>query len=129
MEAAVIEVTGYHHEAIYVTDLERSMRFYGGVLSLKEIDRPEIGDPGAWFELGNGQQLHVTVLDEVKTKTKRHFAIEVADFQEAWRILTASDVKIDGEPRKRPYDGSDSVIIYDPDGHRIEVVHHPEKHS
>ena len=37
------------------------------------------------FELGNGQQLHVTVLDEVKTRTKRHFAMVVADFQEAWK--------------------------------------------
>ena len=124
-----MRVIGMDHIVVNVSNVDEAIRFYGGVLSLKEIDRPEIGDPGAWFELGNGQQLHVTVLDEVKTRTKRHFAIEVADFQEAWRILSASDVKTDGEPRKRPYDGSDSDIIYDPDGHRIEVVHHPEKHS
>ena len=121
----MIDVQGYHHVAIYVDDLERSCRFYGGVLGLRELPRPEIRDDGAWFELGSGQQLHVTVLSEPKVKSKRHFALEVSDFDEALRVLRATDVDIDGEPRKRDYDGSDSLIIYDPDGHRIEIVHHP----
>ena len=36
----MIDVQGYHHVAIYVDDLERACRFYGGVLGLRELPVP-----------------------------------------------------------------------------------------
>src|SRR5438105_4496935 len=41
----------YLHSGVTVRDLERSRRFYGDLLGLKEVDRPDLGFPGAWYEI------------------------------------------------------------------------------
>ncbi len=49
----------FEHVAINVNQIERARAFYGGVLGLTEISRPESFDfPGAWYRLGNGD-LHL----------------------------------------------------------------------
>jgi catechol 2,3-dioxygenase-like lactoylglutathione lyase family enzyme len=40
-------IEGIHHTAIIVTDVERAKRFYGGVLGLSELPRPDFGFEGA----------------------------------------------------------------------------------
>ena len=46
------------HFALYVRDLEASVHFYGGVLGLPPLPRPDFPFLGAWFALGT-QQLHL----------------------------------------------------------------------
>jgi catechol 2,3-dioxygenase-like lactoylglutathione lyase family enzyme len=58
--APLAPVRGAHHVSIVVADVERSRAFYGGVLGLPEIDRPEMGLGGAWFQAGP-VQLHLIV--------------------------------------------------------------------
>jgi catechol 2,3-dioxygenase-like lactoylglutathione lyase family enzyme len=41
-----------HHASFPVTDLERSMDFYGRVLGLEQIERPALPFPGAWYRAG-----------------------------------------------------------------------------
>jgi catechol 2,3-dioxygenase-like lactoylglutathione lyase family enzyme len=55
-------------------------RFYGGLLGLAEVAKPEPLRPrgGAWFALGDGgQQLHVGVEDDFAPARKAHPALLV----------------------------------------------------
>ena len=58
-----MEIAAIHHIALTVTDLDRSRRFYHEILLIEEIPRPPFNFPGAWFRLGNSQQLHLIVHD------------------------------------------------------------------
>jgi glyoxylase I family protein len=41
-----------HHASFPVSDLERSMHFYGNILGLEPIDRPDFPFAGAWYRAG-----------------------------------------------------------------------------
>jgi catechol 2,3-dioxygenase-like lactoylglutathione lyase family enzyme len=54
-------ITGCHHMAVCVHDIDEARRFYGDILSLSEIERPpEIAKNfrSAWYWIGSSQ-LHV----------------------------------------------------------------------
>jgi GrpB-like predicted nucleotidyltransferase (UPF0157 family) len=55
-------------------------RFFGGVLDLPELPKPEAlaGRGGVWFALGSGQALHVGVTDDFTPATRAHPALAVA---------------------------------------------------
>ena len=46
------------HAGLHVRDLQRSLWFYGEVLGLPLLPRPELGFPGAWLRIG-AQELHL----------------------------------------------------------------------
>ena len=46
---------GVHHVSFAVSDLERSRRFYEGVLELEPIPRPDLGLPGMWYRAGTSE--------------------------------------------------------------------------
>ena len=48
-----------NHVALHVADIERSVEFYRDVLRLEPIPRPAFTFPGAWFQLGTDQELHI----------------------------------------------------------------------
>ena len=48
-----------NHVAIHVKDVEASCEFYRNVLRLEPIPRPAFTFPGAWFRLGDNQELHL----------------------------------------------------------------------
>ena len=49
------------HIALLISDLERARIFYGDILGLEEINRPEFRIPGIWYQLGE-YQLHLMLL-------------------------------------------------------------------
>ena len=71
-----IDVKDYHHVALVVKNLDRCIGFYGGVLGLKTLERPDFGFPGHWFQVGQNSQLHLMVMNETIPETMRHMAIE-----------------------------------------------------
>ena len=119
----MIKVKDYHHVAIVVRDLEKSIQFYGEVLGLETIERPAFNFPGHWYLVGQTRQLHLMVYDEEIPVTMRHFAIEVEDFEETQNHLERNGVKIVEGPGKR-VDGSDFMFCRDPDGNLIEITKH-----
>ena len=118
-----MRVKDYHHVSLIVKDLEKCRWFYGEVLGLAGLERPDFGFPGLFYQVGPVTQLHLMVLDEAVRDTMAHFAIEVEDFQGALKHLEANGIKVVDGPGKR-VDGSDYLFCKDPDGNLIEVVKH-----
>ena len=114
-----------HHVAVIVSDLERSARFYEGVLSLVRDTRPDLGFPGIFYALGNGQQLHLMQIDNPYRETVRpdhggrdlHFALTMND-------LDSLIAKLDREGvlYTKSRSGRAAIFFRDPDGNAIEVV-------
>ncbi len=119
----MIRVREYNHVGIVVRNLEECMVFYGEVLGLKSISRPDFDFPGHWYQVGPSAQLHLMVKDEEIPITMRHIALEVEDFLETVQDLKSREVKIMQGPEKRP-DGSDYLFCRDPDGNLVEITCH-----
>ena len=103
-----------------VTDLERSRRFYGEVLGLREIARPATFDfVVVWYDLG-AQHVHLVPRDTADPASARHFALHVADAAAA----RAHFAKF-GVPTREttPIPGCDRFFVHDPDGNLIEIMH------
>lgn len=97
-------------------------RFYGDLLGLMEIEKPEPlrGRGGAWFQAG-AQQVHVGVQDDFAPARKAHAALRVAaDAMDglAGRLAAAGAVVLwdDALPGVRRF------YSEDPWGNRIELV-------
>ena len=111
-----------NHVAIYVTNVQRSVDFYGGVLKLESMSRPAFDFPGAWFRLGTTQELHL-IGDRgepyPEMNRNNHFALRVDDIDGWQRHLTESRANFMGK-KLRP-DGAWQIFVTDPDGHTIEL--------
>jgi glyoxylase I family protein len=118
-----IHVKDYHHVALVVKNLDKCIWFYGSVLGLETLERPDFGFPGHWFQVGQTTQLHLMVMNETIPETMRHMAIEVEDFSATIQALKAQGIQITEGPGKR-VDGSDYMFCKDPDGNLIEIVKH-----
>ena len=115
-----------NHVALYISDVKRSTQFYGSVLRLQPIPRPAFNFPGAWFQLGPGQELHLIAgRDEpfLTSNGNNHFALRVDDLDEWVRHLKKVGAQFN--PRKARPDGAWQVFLRDPDGHVIELFTPP----
>lgn len=114
-------LTQIDHVSVIITDVERSRRFYRDTLGLREIPKPKTFDFVAlWFDLGNGQTLHLLLKDKPDTISPRHFCLRVADARAARGYFRDRGVPIQ-ETTLIP--GADRFFIADPDGNRIELMH------
>ena len=117
-----MRVQELNHVAIHVRDVERSCEFYRNVLQLEAILRPAFTFPGAWFRLGQAQELHlIGERSEAVHSHNRgnHFALRVDDLDQ-WEAHLRG-MQADFQPRKRRPDGAWQVFVRDPDGHVIEL--------
>jgi catechol 2,3-dioxygenase-like lactoylglutathione lyase family enzyme len=107
------------HVSVLITDVDRSRRFYGEVLGLREINKPRTFDfVVLWFELGN-HTLHLLLKDQPDTISPRHFALRVDDAGAARSYFRKLGQRVD-ETTLIP--GADRFFIADPDGNRIEII-------
>ncbi len=136
VQAANVQVTGLNafkprilHTAYFVADIDRSLKFYGDVLGMREQQR---------FDLGEGVQEVILAFPESKGagvilmwNTKRstpyqygdsysRFVMMVSDLDAAITYLTAKGVAIS----KQVTDAGALryCMIKDPDGYTIEVL-------
>jgi catechol 2,3-dioxygenase-like lactoylglutathione lyase family enzyme len=107
-----------HHVSILVTDLAKAEEFYGGVLGLRRLVRPDGPTRGLFFEVGDAQ-LHVTLTEQPEPPSLRHTAFEVDDLQAALRGVAQmglpiwDDTSLPGWVRKQ---------CRDPSGNGVELL-------
>jgi catechol 2,3-dioxygenase-like lactoylglutathione lyase family enzyme len=97
-----------------VERLDDAVRFYTSVMGLEPIERLDRSGKGAWFRLG-GSELHLTEDPASQPRSRRHFAVEVADLAEARQTAARHGTEIDQEEPGR-------FFMRDPSGNRIEVA-------
>jgi catechol 2,3-dioxygenase-like lactoylglutathione lyase family enzyme len=106
-----------HHTSINVRDVERSRSFYERLLGLQPLERPDFGVPGTWYGVGAGQ-LHLIQCEPMGLPidpSGPHFALQVADLDEARRQLAAAGLEV-LDP------GHDQIWVRDPDGNVVEIT-------
>jgi catechol 2,3-dioxygenase-like lactoylglutathione lyase family enzyme len=98
---------------------DRAREFYGGLLGLKEIEKPAPlkANGGMWFEVAD-VQLHIGV-EEAAAKSKRHPAFEVENAEEIRKFLEANNVRTRDEP---DITGVKRFSFFDPFDNRIEFL-------
>ena len=117
----MINIKDLNHVALAVSDVPRSVRFYGETIGLKQKERPAFDFDGAWFQLGETRELHLLEgLDHSIQEHPRgdHFAIEIEDFEACQQHLEAVGANIINI-NLRP-DGARQIFITDPDDHVVE---------
>jgi catechol 2,3-dioxygenase-like lactoylglutathione lyase family enzyme len=125
-----------HHVSLPATDLERSVRFYREIVGLRQIERPPFNFPGAWFAIGESQQLHLIVYEGTTFRGQKgintrdgHFAVRVPSYRAAVEFLKAKGYREDADPldmlslRLQPHAtaGFPQIYILDPDRNVIEI--------
>ena len=119
---AALTVLELNPVTLEVRDLEASVRFYGEVLGLPLLPRPDFGFAGAWFALGS-QQIHLNVDTQNQDKERHsvHVAFLVQDAAAAALVLQERGVTLQHGPSLRP-DGAVQVFFQDPDGYLLEMT-------
>ena len=92
-------ITGIFHATFLTTDMPQARAFYEGVLGLRpDCNRPEMGFPGVWYDVGPQQQIHLMQLPSPEIGLQRpahggrdrHVALAVSDLAELVRNNNAT---------------------------------------
>ena len=102
------------HVNLRVEKLAEAVRFYTEIMGLEPIPRRDSKGTGAWFRLGD-TEVHLAEDATPQPRSKRHFAVIVADLAAARRKAEEGHAEIDQEEAGRFW-------MRDPSGNRIEVV-------
>ena len=120
------EITALLHAGLLVSDLARAKVFYESVVGLQlSPNRPELPYPGEWYDLGNGQQLHLMQLpnpDAASIRPEhggrdRHIALAVKNMDTLKARLDAAGVKYSVSKSGRA-----ALFCRDQDANTLEFV-------
>jgi lactoylglutathione lyase len=117
-----MKILELNHVAIHVRDVEKTCEFYANVLRLERMPRPAFTFPGAWFRLGENQELHIIGerTEPVQSHHRgNHFALRVQDLEPWLDHFAKLGIELRG-PVRRP-DGATQIFLSDLDGHIIEL--------
>lgn len=115
-----LAITAIDHVSVLITDLTKARGFYRDILGLPEIPKPKTFDFVAlWFDLGNGQTLHLLQKPQADTRSPRHFALRVPDVKTAREHFHRHGIAIQ---ETGPIPHCDRFFVFDPDGNRIEII-------
>lgn len=114
-----------HHTSLMISDLEASIKFYTEVIGLTRMDRPDLGFPGAWFQLGENQQLHIILLPNMDPTSgrpehggrDRHVALTVDDFAAVKKSLDEQNIFY-----SMSKSGRKALFVRDLDANAVEII-------
>src|SRR5689334_7469305 len=96
---SAIQITGIHHVGIPVTDFDRALKFYVGVLGLELIAAPKaFAENVRWLRLGNEHIHLIRAKSPPESDGIRHVAIHIKDVRAAREHLTAQGFKLIEQP-------------------------------
>ena len=119
--------TRLHHVSLSVRDIEKAREFYGGLLGLPEIERPDLPFPGAWYRLG-GTEIHLIVPSADAdvgsppgglNPMAYHSAFAIEDYEAVRGQLKARGLQLLESPRMK------QLWVRDPDGNVLEFIQAP----
>lgn len=132
-----LDVVDLDHVAIRVSDLDRALDFYHGLLGLEIRDRQRFEQDEVPYVavVAGGRHIHLVPTDEPIDAAGEHLCLlvrsdEIETQVEIGRLLDElreAGVTIeDGEPHKRygAYGRDWAAYVRDPDGRRVELKFH-----
>jgi len=113
-----------HHASLLVADTARALAFYHDLLGLPLAERPDLGFPGAWLQVG-AQQIHLLELPNPDPRSgrpdhvgrDRHLALAVDELD-----ATITRMQGAGIPYTRSRSGRAAVFCRDPAGNGVELI-------
>lgn len=134
-----VRVSGVHHAAIFVENLDRAAAFYSDVLGLKVTDRECLAEPGIEMLFLSAGSLHHDLvlsrrldglLPSVEKRELFHVAFALPPEQSFAAFLShveQHDIPVVAGPMEHPMviDGSGTrlaIYLRDPDGYVFEVT-------
>ena len=98
-------------------------RFFGDLLGLEEIEKPEPlrSRGGCWFRIGSGQ-LHIGVEEDFQPARKAHPAFAVHDVEGLFKLLGQAGVRC---TKDETLPGVQRFFANDPWGNRLEFTQTP----
>ena len=118
-------VSAIDHCSLIVADTGKALEFYKGILGLEVDDsRPDLGYPGAWLQMANGQ-IHLLELpnpDSAENRPEhggrdRHLALQVSDL-----TMIIAKLEDKGIMYSRSKSGRAALFCRDFDANAIELV-------
>jgi len=118
----MINIKGFDHVQICIPvgEEEKARDFYGKMLGLTEIEKPDSLKPngGVWFQVGD-LQLHIGTEKMSPEKGKRHVAFRVDDIAAVETLCIENGLTIH---REKPIPGAERFSVRDPFGNRTEFI-------
>ncbi len=119
------KLTKLDHGSLCVGDIDEAVSFYGDLLGLEPLPRPDFGFPGAWFDAG-GTPVHLTTGGFTRSDNPElrpndgHLAFLVDDLEEMITELTEAGVGWWEFPNSPAADRQ--IFFRDPWGNMIELA-------
>jgi catechol 2,3-dioxygenase-like lactoylglutathione lyase family enzyme len=121
VELGPVTILGIDHVQLAIPrgGEDEARAFYGGVLGLEEIAKPQPirARGGVWFRAG-GQQLHLGVEEPFLPARKAHPGLVASDLDSLRARLAAAAVKFEDDAKIA---GVDRLFVHDPFGNRLEL--------
>ncbi len=116
-----------HHSSLIVSDTEQSLLFYRDILGMQPTERPNLGFPGAWLQIGQ-QQIHLLQLANPDPTTgrpahggrDRHVAMHVDSI-----AALRDDLDKAGVAFTLSISGRNALFCRDRDGNALEFIERP----
>ena len=98
---------------------EEARRFYGGLLGMAEIPKPEAirARGGCWFSAG-AQELHIGVEEPFAPAGKAHPSLVGSDLDELRHRFRSAGVVFEEDAKIA---GVERMFVHDPFGNRLEL--------